>query len=532
MIPRASPVLALLLGCSHAAVRERTPPVATNEPRAAAQQAASPGAPALTGAEMIEHALSRTSFGARPEDRELVVRIGIAAFLEQQLHPEDVDDATVEQRLGRFEALQTDPRELLQRVIAQRRALALDAMLADAPPPPDAGDAPPMRARGGRRGVIAELAGAKVLRAVDSRRQLREVMADFWFNHFNVFAGKGEVAALLPAYDEQVIRANALGSFPELLRATARSPAMLVYLDNWRSAAPRPGRSRGLNENYARELLELQTLGVDGGYTQKDVVEVARCFTGWTLLNPRTDPEFVFRPGMHDDGPKIVLGHVIPAGHGIEDGEEVLRILASHPSTARFIARKLARKFVSDDPPESLVARVAAAYTGTGGDIRSMLRTIFESPEFWSRDALRAKVRSPLEVVAASLRALEAKVDDPVPLAAAIARMGEPLYLAQAPTGYPDRAQTWLASGALLSRIDFGLQLAAGRLPGTSVDLSTLAAASPEDTLQRAAAVLGAGELSGSTRGYVLEELRRASDRLAAPRAVALLLGAPELQRR
>jgi uncharacterized protein (DUF1800 family) len=354
-------------------------------------------------------------------------------------------------------------------------------------------------------------------------------MVDLWFNTFNVFAGKQEEAALLPAYQEQALRPNALGNFGELLEATAHSPAMLIYLDNWRSAVPRPKQNRGINENYARELLELHTLGVDGGYTQQDVVEVARCFTGWTVESPQQDPRFVFKPGMHDFGRKVVLGHVIAPGHGVEDGAQVLRILEEHPSTARFIARKLARRFVSDDPPAALVERVAHVYAQSRGDLRSMLRAVFESPEFWSRAALKAKVRSPLELVAGAVRALDATVDDPAALAKAVARIGEPLYAAQPPTGYPDLAQTWLSSGALLARIDFGLQLANGQVPGVKLDLSRLAGGGPEEVLDRAAAQLGAPQLSERTRSYIVEQLR---EQPLPARAVGLLLGAPEMQRR
>lgn len=286
-------------------------------------------------------------------------------------------------------------------------------------------------------------------------------------------------------------------------------------------------------------MLELHTLGVDGGYTQKDIIEVARCFTGWTVEQPQRDPRFVFRPRAHDYGIKRVLGQVIAPGRGEEDAEEVLHILAAHPSTAHFIAMKLARRFVSDDPPETLVGRIAATYSRTQGDIRSMLRTIFESPEFWSRRAVRAKVRSPLELVAGSVRALDASVIDPLVLARAVARIGEPLYAAQPPTGYGDTAQAWLSSGALMARIDFCLQLANGQLAGVKVDLAPLAAGQPEQVLQNAAARLGAGELSEKTRDYILTQLRDAPPKpelqvteLQVARAVGLLLGAPELQRR
>jgi uncharacterized protein (DUF1800 family) len=459
-----------------------------------------------------------------------VQRIGAAPFLEEQLHPEGIDDSALQVRLAPLEVLRQDSGELVQKLVAQRKESKHAAMLKDAPPPPDGERAEEsMRPNASKRDLIRQLSEAKVLRAVASERQLQEVMVDFWFNHFNVFAGKQEEAALLPAYEEQALRHNALGNFGDLLAATAHSPAMLIYLDNWRSSAPRPRQKRGINENYARELLELHTLGVDGGYTQQDIVEVARCFTGWTVESPRQDPRFVFKPGMHDFGPKKVLGHVIQPGHGVDDGEQVLRILENHPSTARFIARKLARRFVTDDPPAALVERIAEVYTGTRGDLRSMLRAVFESPEFWSRSALKAKVRSPLELVAGSVRALDASVDEPGALAKVVARIGEPLYAAQPPTGYPDAAQTWLSSGSMLARIDFGLQLANGQLPGVKIDLSRLEGEGAEDVLGRAAAQLGALELSEGTRTYVVRQLR---EQPLPARAVGLLLGAPEMQRR
>ena len=516
----------LAAACSHGARKDVTPPVAADVPETLAAQAG------LSRIEMVEHLLARATFGARAEDRDRVARIGAAAYLEEQLHPERIDDAALQQRLAQYDVLQQGSGALVQKLVAQRRARKQEQMMEGAPPPPEGeATAEPVRAQRVKRDLVMQLSEAKLLRAVGSQRQLEEVMVDFWFNHFNVFAGKQDEAALLPEYEGRALRPHALGTFPELLEATARSPAMLIYLDNWRSAAPRPRarQQRGLNENYARELLELHTLGVDGGYTQADIVEVARCFTGWTVETPREEPRFVFRPGMHDFGAKRVLGHLIPPGGGIEDGHRVLRILEQHPSTARFIAAKLARRFVSDQPPEPLVARVADSYLRTGGDIRSMLRTIFESPEFWSRQALRAKVRSPLELVAGAVRALDASVDDPAALAKAVARIGEPLYAAQPPTGYPDVAATWLSSGGLLARIDFGLQLAGGQLPGVRVDLSTLAGGGPEELVSRAAARLGATELSETTKDYVVQQLREAP---VPARAVGLLLGSPELQRR
>ena len=584
LIPCASLCAFLAAACSRGARKDLTPTLAADAPAAAAQQAALSDGPKLTQAEMAEHLLSRLSYGPQRRDRERLEQLGFAGFIEEQLHPDQIDDSAIARRLASYEVLHQGTDTLVQQLVAERKQRQADQkreeLMKEAPPPP-ADDGPLTAAESARRlgapppsvapkelrkplgkaargpgyDYVAQLSQAKLLRAVSSGRQLEEELVDFWFNHFNVFAGKDQESALLPDYQERVIRPNALASFPELLEATAHSPAMLIYLDNWRSAAPAPSRPprrwgrwiqnvqngeppkkprRGLNENYARELLELHTLGVDGGYTQADIVEVARCFTGWTVEQPQRDPKFVFRPAMHDFGEKRVLGQVIPAGGGEEDGEQVLRILAAHPSTARFVARKLARRFVSDAPPEALVLKVAQAYASTHGDIRSMLRAIFESPEFWSRKALKAKVRSPLELVAAAVRGLEATVSDPLSLARAVARIGEPLYASQPPTGYPDLAQTWLSSGALLARIDFGLQLANGQLEGVKVDLSRLAAEKPEGLLQKAAAELGAAELSDQTRASILDQLQKAPPKpaLQAARAVGLLLGAPELQRR
>jgi len=563
----------LAAACAREARKEATAPLAADAPQAAAGAAAEQdpeAGPQLSAQEQIEHALARVTFGARMTDRERLARSGVAVFLEEQLHPERIADGAVEKELARFALLRRSTADLAQELARYRKqkreekaketatATPSDDSVADAPDPNLAGPTLPrpgqrdLRKQLGKAGrgpgfeMVAQLTQAKLVRAIGSERQLQEVMADFWFNHFNVFAGKENEAALLPAYEQQ-IRELALGRFADLLAATAHSPAMLVYLDNWRSSTPLPPRRpargqaaprnprRGLNENYARELLELHTLGVDGGYTQQDIVEVARCFTGWTVAEPQRDPRYVFRPGMHDPGPKLVLGHAISAS-GEDEGNAVLDLLAHHPSTAHFISRKLVQRFVSDDPPEALVQRAAGTFSTTGGDIRSVLRTIFESPEIWSRRALRAKVRSPLELVAGSVRALGARVDDPMALARAVARIGQPLFAAQPPTGYPDDASSWLSSGALLARIDFGLALAGGQVEGVRVDLAPLAhdPMAPEEMLDRAAAQLGMPALSDRTRQYVLAQLRGASPRsqVLASRALGLLLGSPELQRR
>ncbi|MBZ5551852.1 MAG: DUF1800 domain-containing protein [Acidobacteriia bacterium] len=445
----------------------------------------------------------------------------------------------------------------------------------------------------GPREIVKELQQAKVLRAVYSERQLYEEMVDFWENHFNIFAGKGADRWLLTEYDREVIRPNALGKFKDLVEATAHSSAMLFYLDNWLSADPNgphpnanrgrnrpfgnrrynlggrpipPSRNpvgrqaktppnanpkRGLNENYARELMELHTLGVEGGYTQKDVTEVARCFTGWTIRQPRQGGEFFFNERIHDNGPKLVLGHKIHAG-GEKDGEEVINLLVHHPSTAHFIAQKLVTRFVSDAPPESLVGRVAATYMKTDGDIREMLRTIFYSPEFNSKDAYRAKVKSPFELVVSAIRTSGGDTDASVPLLQFVARMGQPLFMYQAPTGYPDRASEWLNTGTLLTRMNFALAFAANRIAGTNIELARLlgedSPTQPDEIRSRLLQRYLLGDASGQTRAALNAGLRGPGNddgipsAASASQAVAgralpveiagLILGSPEFQRR
>ena len=373
--------------------------------------------------------------------------------------------------------------------------------------------------------VVEELAMAKMTRAIYSERQLQQVMDDFWLNHFNVFAGKGEVKWYLTSYERDVIQPNALGKFKDLLTATAKSPAMLFYLDNFLSADPKAAQrqameramrqqmrrgpysypprpqaqqaqnkkqQRGLNENYGRELMELHTLGVDGGYTQKDVTEVARCFTGWTIEKPREVAQFKFDEKVHDPDPKVVLGKKIHAG-GMKDGEQVIDLLARNPNTAKFISTKLARRFVSDTPPPELVERMAKSFQKSGGDIREVMRTMIYSPEFWSRDAYRAKVKTPYELVVSSVRALGTDVDTPMPLVQWVGRIGEPMYQCQPPTGYSDKAETWVNSGALLNRLNFSLALAGNKVRGSRSDVAALlgndSEGDPKRTLDRAVQV-------------------------------------------
>src|SRR5260370_350938 len=354
--------------------------------------------------------------------------------------------------------------------------------------------------------VVAELSMAKMTRAIYSERQLQQVMDDFWFNHFNVFAGKGEDRYYLTSYERDVIQPRAFGKFKDLVTATAKSPAMLFYLDNFLSADPRaaerqamqramrqqrrrggfgwPPRpaanpqqakknERGLNENYGRELMELHTLGVDGGYTQKDVTEVARCFTGWTIDKPRQYADFKFDDRLHDPDPTIVLGKKIHAG-GMKDGEQVIDLLAHHPSTAKFVSIKLARRFVSDNPPPALVSRMAQTFQSSDGDIRAVLKTMIWSPEFWSRESYRAKIKTPFELVVSEVRALGTDVDTPLPLVQWVGRIGEPLYQCQPPTGYADKADAWGNTGALLNRLNYSLALAGNTIPRPHTPLPSL----------------------------------------------------------
>jgi uncharacterized protein (DUF1800 family) len=427
--------------------------------------------------------------------------------------------------------------------------------------------------------VVEELAMAKVTRAIYSQRQLQQLMDDFWFNHFNVFAGKGDDRWLLTSYERDVIQPHTLGKFKDLLTATAKSPAMLFYLDNFLSADPRAAQraaaeramrqqarwgrygqpfppaapqgqqqkknERGLNENYGRELMELHTLGVDGGYTQKDVTEVARCFTGWSIEKPKQDATFKFDERVHDPDPKIVLGKKIHAG-GMRDGEEVIDLLVHHPSTAKFISTKLARRFVSDNPPPALVARMAQTFQSSDGDIRAVMKTMIYSPEFWSRDAYRAKVKTPFELVVSTARALGTDVDTPMPLVQWAGRIGEPLYQCQPPTGYSDKADAWVNTGALLNRLNYSLALASNKVRGSRSDTGSLlgmdSSADAKAALDRAVQLF----LGGQTGPMTVETLEKQLDSPQILQAklddpvkhvdlgvvAGLVLGAPEFQRR
>ena len=338
--------------------------------------------------------------------------------------------------------------------------------------------------QGGPQQVVnSDLAEGKLFRAVYSNRQLEEVLTDFWYNHFNVFLDKGADRYMVTTYERDVIRPHVLGTFKDLLLATAQSPAMLFYLDNTQSVAPgmdkRPNGkkpSRGLNENYGRELMELHTLGVDGGYTQQDVTEVARCFTGWTIKELRTGGVFQFNERLHDQGEKSVLGVKIPANGGVSDGLKVIDILAHSPATARFISRSLATRFVSDNPTPALVDRMAATFTKTDGDLRATMKTMFEAPEFYTPASFQTKVKSPFEMMASALRATEAQVDFGFALVQQLNTLGEPLYRKVEPTGYSNKGSDWLNSASLLARMNFAVALTNNKVQGTKVDVKPEAA--------------------------------------------------------
>jgi uncharacterized protein (DUF1800 family) len=451
--------------------------------------------------------------------------------LRDLLKPEQIEivnRGTPAERAALWASL--DP-ETLQKVMATLPVRALD-------------DQPAMRrlrhmAQSPQATVYDDLKEGKLYRAIYSTRQLEEVLADFWYNHFNVFSGKDRVASMLASYERDAIRPRALGKFQDLLLAVARHPAMLYYLDNWESMAPdvfqigpfAPGpyataqqlarQARGLNENYGREILELHTLGVNGGYTQQDVVNVARCFTGWTIKAPMTKPEYTFAAFMHDNSEKTVLGHTIPAGGGEQDGVRVIQILARHPSTARFISTKLARRFVADDPPPALVDRMARAYLKSDGDLRVVLETMFTSREFFSEGAWVAKVKSPLETVVSAVRALDAVVADTFVLAEKTADMGQPLYGKEFPTGYKDTADAWLSTANVIARINFANALAAGEVHGVKTDLSMLAS---EDPAAIAARLMG--------RPASAQTLAAIGNAKKAAQVVAIVLSGPDFQRR
>ena len=581
-------------------------PTAPRNATTAPQMLSSIGTSALreqTADEQVSHVLSRLTFGARPGDVARVRSMGVDAFIAQQLQPERIPDKRLMAWLGQFETLDLTysdlqkayprPNEALQALApANRNSLS------------QADSANLRKTVDGLRRVSTEVQSARIGRALITERQLQEVMTEFWLNHFSVFAGKNALQRYtLAEYENRTVRPRALGKFRDLLGAVAKSPAMLYYLDNWQSAADsgRPrleaprlarARNRGLNENYGRELLELHTLGVDGGYTQQDVIQVARSLTGWTFLPQQPNAAqlrqmaagsevvggrpggrvgaggrpgqqrvahaieqrlpapgvFYFNPMVHDAGAKSVLGQPLRAGRGIEDGEQVLDIVARHPATARHIATKLVRRFVNDEPPDALVERAAAEFTRTDGDVRQVVQLIITSPEFFSSAAFRAKVKTPFEVVVSALRALDA-APDPTPRTAQIVQqLGQPIFGRATPDGWPDVASEWMGTGAILNRINFGMAVGGRRVPGArptgwpgAESLETADRAVQVDAV--IAAFLG-GRVSAETREILLNGSNPLhtgtptdGERAIPPlqglaQLVGLAIGAPEFQRR
>ena len=524
--------------------------------------------PALTPQDSAFHALNRLAYGPRPGDVQRVAADGVMRWIDRQLSPEEIDDYRLAEREGQFQILDHDRRDLAAIYTeAQRerreRKLAADTMA-------DRGGGSPIAQRGKRlTGEFAELA---VVRAALSERQLYEIMVDFWTNHFNVYFAKGADRFLTPDYIEHTIRPRAMGKFADLLLAVAKSPAMLFYLDNWESIAPgsvppaalrvrarpifgrRPGlfgpmrdparqdsmrrralegMPKGINENYARELLELHTLGVDGGYTQQDVIDVARIFTGWSIERPQQGGDFEFHDWAHDRGEKQVLGVGFQAGHGMDEGVRLLKMLAGLPATIHHVSWKLCQRFVRDDPPDGCVDEAVAAWRRSSGDVREVLRAIFHGPDFWAPDNGRAKVKTPLEFVVSAARAVSAEPDTSPRLAQVVARLGEPLYLHVAPDGYSEREAAWVNSGALLDRMNAAVALATGKLPGVTVVLDSIVGVGDADQVigEVNEKILG-GTMSENTKQVLGRELAGIGDPIQARAlAVGLALGGPEFQR-
>ncbi|HTR29023.1 MAG TPA: DUF1800 domain-containing protein [Puia sp.] len=467
----------------------------------------------LTERQAADHLLSRFTYGATPGQTDAVLRQGLENWFAQQLAA-DLPDDSLDAMLRPYDALQLTNEQVVG--LYPRMGQVAKMAIRDGVINKDSVKTDRAEYRGlirdymARKGykpeqeLFRQFICQKILRAVYSNNQLGEVMTDFWFNHFNVSITKNDCAEFIPAYERDVIRPNVFGKFGDLLLETAKSPAMLYYLDNFMSSAAGTGgsaagpgtdsvsrrRSGGLNENYAREVMELHTLGVDGGYTQQDVTEAARVLTGWTVYPMNEDGQrfinrfspdqlakrgfvhegdFLFNANRHDKGEKDVLGHVFVAGGGYEEGVELFGMLAHHPSTAKFVCRKIAVRFVSDDPPQSLVDRMAKTFMDKDGDIRQVLVTMVTSPEFWAPAAIKEKTKSPFELAIGAVRGLRATVEQPYPLYVWITRMGEKKYYYPAPTGFPDKGAYWINTGSLLNRMNFGLALAGGKVGGVKV---------------------------------------------------------------
>jgi uncharacterized protein (DUF1800 family) len=533
-----------------------------------------PKTPPMSSVEKAFHLLNRMGYGPRPGEAESLAQKkdpGIEAWINEQLHPEKISDTEVDNKLKNLTTLSMTIAQLHEAYPRPERLLksATKGKKSEAPteehalatfsklPKKDRDQFP--------RHILIELISQKLVRAVESKRQFQEVLVDFWFNHFNVDFSKGQLKWYITPYERDVIRPRVFGKFRDLLGAVAKSPAMLFYLDNFQSV--RDGLKRpqslkggdgvpktlGLNENYGRELLELHTLGVDGGYTQKDVRETARALTGWSLEQPQRATEFKFRPRAHDEDSKHILNLILPAGGGIDDGEKVLDLLARRPETARFIAKKLAVKFISDRPPESAVQKLAGTFQKTDGDLRAVYTELFHLPEFWSAQARRSKIKTPWEFEVSAARAVGATIQvsekPPQRTMASLEQMGEPLYRCQPPTGFKATSEYWVNPGSLVTRINYGLALAADRIPEINIDQGIFWRKLNQEHSEELEAsidhlnrwILG-GEMRAETRTRLVKELGSEEKVVAEKdfqqgafdlsKLLGLILGSPEFQRR
>src|SRR6266487_6585894 len=525
---------------------------------------------ALTPQDSAFHALNRLAYGPRPGDVQRLAAEGVMRWIDRQLSPEEIDNERLAERERQFQILRYDRGDLAAMYVDAQRERRARKLAAAADTMADKSAADPIAQKGRR--LAGQFADLTVVRAALSERQLYEVMVDFWTNHFSVYLAKGADRFLTPDYIEHTIRPRAMGTFEDLLIATARSPAMLFYLDNWESVAPgsipptalrvraRPffGRPpglfgpmrdparqdsvrrralqrmpKGINENYARELLELHTLGVDGGYTQQDVIAVARIFTGWSIERPQQGGGFEFHGWAHDRGEKQVLGVRFEGRHDMDEGIRLLKLLANQPATIHHVSRKLCQRFVNDDPPDGCVDDAAAAWKRSSGDMREVLRAIFHGPDFWAAANVHAKVKTPLEFVVSAARAVAAEPDTSPRLAQVVARLGEPLYLHVAPDGYPEREAAWVNSGALLDRMNAAVALASGKLPGVTVVLdSIVSAGDPDQLIGVVNEKILSGTMSENTKQVLRRELAGIGDPAQARAlAVGLAIGGPEFQR-
>jgi uncharacterized protein (DUF1800 family) len=467
----------------------------------------------------VIHLLNRLTLGIRPGEIDRVQQLGIDKYIQQQLNPDSIAESPiVTEKLAKLDAVNLSPVELFQRYNPQDLQLS---------------PAPKKVLQQQARQITQQAIEARLWRSIYSDRQLQEVMVDFWYNHFNVHAEKGLDRLWVGAYEQQAIRPHTLGKFRDLLGATARHPAMLFYLDNWRNSSPNPnqkGKIRGLNENYARELMELHTLGVDGGYKQDDVIALAKIFTGWGFKQPdKKVPDgysFQFNPNRHDFSTKKFLDREI-VGSGMAEGDRALDLLSRHPSTARQISFKLAQYFVTDNPPKSLVDRLSKRFITTDGDIKLVLDTLFHSPEFWNRKYYGAKFKTPYQYAISSIRSTGLEINNVKPLNSLLTQLGMPIYGCISPNGYKNTQEAWLNPDSMTRRLNFATNLAKGRLP-ISAATTTAANSLPTAPIVAIDPVKLAATLGNSFSVQTQQAIVASNPEIQA----ALILGSPEFMKK